>query len=240
MNNTDNSLIRWSAVIPLTVGFAIGWFAHTWQGLPVSVSDCLAVLASPRRGIPPPTVVTQPLEQRLQLTEAQLKKAQANYAEALRDQDQLAQTNSALDDARHKAETAQARAEQGAELTTDIASKLLNDGQLQVPQTIVEAAVYGGLTHRAAADFHPKWGDKAPSEGTPEPAAYHHDMDALTTSFAEVMKSLGADGVEDIDKKPTSLAQFQSLQLYGSRQLNDTQWKKLDGTLNRYDAEGFN
>ena len=239
MNNTDKSLIRWSATIALAAGFAIGWFAHTWQGLPVSVSDSSAILASPRPDIPPPTVFAQPLEERIQLTEAQLKKAQANYAEVLRERDQLAKTNSALDDARLKAEKAQARAEQGAALMAGITSKL-SDGQLQVPQTVAEAAVYAGLSQRTAADFHTKWGDKAPAEGTPESAAYHQDMDAVTTSLATAMKSLGADGMEDTYKKPASLAQFQSLQLYGSLQLNDTQWQQLDGTLNRYYAEGFN
>jgi hypothetical protein len=100
MNNTAKSLIRWSVAIALAAGFAIGWFPHKWQGQPVSVSDSSVVLATPRSVNPPPTDFTQPLEERIQLTEAQLKKAPANHAEVFRERDQFTKTNSTLDDAR--------------------------------------------------------------------------------------------------------------------------------------------
>lgn len=120
-----------------------------------------------------------------------------------------------------------------------IASESATNGKLEVPQTVAEAAVFAGKLHRMASDFALKWGGKAPPEGTPEAAAYQKEMEAVTTNFAAVMKSFGDNSLEEVIAKPASVAQFQSLQLYGSLELNEAQLQQLEATLNRYYTEGY-
>lgn len=217
-----------SVLAVIVISLALFWHANDDPGTPAQAT------------VPVPTSApTQPLDEHIALAETQLKKTQTSYDDLLRERNQLAHTNVALADARLKSEKDKARAEQTSELMTGIASKLADDGQLQVPQTVAEAAVFAGQLHRTATDFTAKWGSEAPPEGTPESAAYHKEMDALTTDFAALMKSFGANSLESIAKAPSSIAQFQGLQLYGALQLSDTQWQQLDGALNRYFTEGF-
>jgi hypothetical protein len=226
--------------VTLALGVALGWFSHGWQrGSASSAADLpLATSSANAAKFSQPSAAT--LDERIQLTEIQLKQAQTNYAGIMQEKDLLSREKLTLEEARLQAEKAKAIAEQRSGFFAAVASKLANEGSLEVPQTVAEASVFAGQLHRMSMDFSAKWGDAAPPQGTPEFAEYQQEMDALATESADLIKFFGANKIEDIVKKSSSIAHFQSLQFYGSLGLNDAQWRQLDGTLNRYYTEGFN
>lgn len=151
---------------------------------------------------------------------------------AQQERERLARKNKELEDALRQAE-------QRSDFLGDLAMKLANAGELEMAQTDAEAAVLAGQVHRAGSDFAVRWGGNAPSEDSPEFPLYTEERDALLSDLAGVIKSIEEFWGGDLASSPESVAQFQSLQMYGALELSDANWQELDGAMQQYYDEGF-
>lgn len=184
------------------------------------------------------TVVAPP-RHRPQLASVQSSRVAANPERLIRENRELEQRNAALLDELAKARQSLEFAKKQSVFLHGITAKLAGGEELRVPESIPELAVLYGHVQLRSRDFHDEWNGRPPGEGTPEAAIYEEELDANTANDATLMKAFATIVDDGFMGDPSSVAEFQSLQLYGALGLDEAQWRQLDGVLQRIYAESF-
>lgn len=125
--------------------------------------------------------------------------------------------------------------------TEEIMAKLASGEELQIPQTMPELSVFCGQLQLRSRNFYEKWNGRIPEKNTPQEVEYKQELDDLVTDEATLLKGLNTltkDGNFDMGD-PATVAQFQSMQVYGALGLNESQWQQLDGKLNAFYQEFY-
>lgn len=245
-------------ILGLTAGLGLGFLAGLrLTHAPKDSVPSRAVSTLARQEVPPHAAksratvtpdqvgsasVRRQVETEMRDVEARLDRLQKQHAELARQRDELARDNEALADAKQVAEQERVAAEQNTELIGKIAAKVIAANKLTMPESLAEAAVLAGRLGRKLAEFKASYFGKPPVEGTPEYAAYKQEMDALTSEWAPVVKTLGGDDGSGLMRQmatPQGAAEFQALQIYGTLDLSERQFEQVYGALSRHYADGF-
>lgn len=152
-------------------------------------------------------------------------------------QSDLERQNAALREQLAEARRINEMAEDQSRFLEEITIKLLGDDQLHVPETVAGLAVLYGQVQLRSRDFLDKWNGRIPPDGTPEAESYRQELDARITDDATLMKALMESAKDDPFKEASDMAQFQSIQLYASLGLDESQWRQLDDDLNGFYSE---
>ena len=155
----------------------------------------------------------------------------------LRAQSKLAKAKAGLDQAKSEMEEAKAHLLQSSAMLEAITDKLAAKN-LEIPQSVGEAAALTGQLKLKSVNFVEKWNRKVPAPDHPDAAAYHQEMDEIATGMAAMILAAQSGKLGDLTTQtPGQEAEFQSQAMAGALNLTDSQAQQFTGILNRYYAE---